>query len=68
MDVPDFDEIPKNRKNKKHKVILLTLKHMPVRNIIYGIETGYRKNHDGATCFFVCDADNFDLVAWLYSI
>jgi hypothetical protein len=54
MNVPDFDENPKNRKIKKRGVILLMLKHTPDRSIIYGIETAHRKKHDGATCFFVC--------------
>ena len=68
MDVLDFNENPKNRKIKKRGVILLTLKHTAIRNIICGIETASRKKHDGATCFFVCDADNLELAAWLYSL
>ena len=68
MDVLDFDENPKNRKIKKRGVILLMLKHTLDRSIIYGIETAHRKKHDGATCFFVCDADNLELVAWFYNI
>jgi hypothetical protein len=66
--VPDFDENPEKLKIKKRGVIPRTLGHTPIRNITCGTETAYRKKHDGATCFFVCDADNFELVAWLYNI
>jgi hypothetical protein len=68
VDEPDFDENPKNRKIKKLGVILLTLKHTPDRSIIHGIEIAHRKKHDEATCFFVCDAGNLELVAWFYNI
>jgi hypothetical protein len=68
LDVLDFDEIRKNRKNKKAWICFSDVEAhaCPRHNLRY--RNRIPETHDGTTCFFVCDADNFDLVAWLYGI
>ena len=63
VDVPDFDESFKNHQNKSGSVIFMTAGITPNKTIGHKNKNAFRKKHDEAGLFFVCDANNFELLA-----